>query len=42
MFNTCIFLKELLFVHLVDSNVTGNDYANTLFYDKSGPVETLA
>jgi hypothetical protein len=42
MFNTCIFLKELLFVYLVDVNATGNDYANTLVYDKSDPVATLA
>ena len=42
MFNACTYLKELLFVYLVDFNETGNDYANTLVYDKSDPVATLA
>jgi hypothetical protein len=43
MFNTCTFLKELLFVYLVDvNNATGNGYASTLVYDKSDPVATLA
>ena len=42
MLNTCTLLKELFFVYLVDFNATGNGYANTLVYDKSDPVETLA
>jgi hypothetical protein len=36
------FSEGIIFLCLVDINATGNDCANTLVYDKSDPVITLA